>query len=251
MNVMKNMKANDDIIIHPERYKNEKEIPSSGLFLVNPTESKVVMEMMQAAGGERRFLFHSELMVSKNEDFFVAGPAIGAPMAVMTFEKLIALGAQHIVLFGWCGAISTEFSVGDILLGGEAYSGEGTSRYYTSEVSSSPSLSLVGQLQPLFDNARSQPMWSTDAVFRESRQMLQELADKYNVCGVDMEYSALCSVAAFRKIDFAGLFLVSDELWQPIWRPGFTTKDFKKKSRECIEMLLAHLPFINTVGKGE
>ena len=244
------MKVKDEIIIHPERHKSEKAIPSHGLFLVNPTESKVVMTMMQAAGAKRRFLFHSELMVSKNEDFFVAGPAIGAPMAVMTFEKLIALGAQQIVLFGWCGAISPEFSIGDILLGGEAYSGEGTSRYYTRDLSSSPTQFLVEQLQSLFAGTRPQAMWSTDAVFRESRPMLQELADKYNVCGVDMEYSALCAVAAFRNIDFAGLFLVSDELWQPEWRPGFTTKDFKKKSRESIELLLANIPFINTAEKG-
>ena len=244
------MKGKNDIIIHPERHKSEKTIPSSGVFLVNPTESKAVMKMMQAAGGKRRFLFHSELMVSKDEDFFVAGPAIGAPMAVMTFEKLIALGARHVVLFGWCGAVSTDLIVGDILLGGEAYSGEGTSRYYTSDVSSSPSGSLTERLGSLFDNARPLPMWSTDAVFRESRSMLQELADKYNVCGVDMEYSALCSVAAYRQIDFAGLFLVSDELYRTTWRPGFTTKDFKKKSRECIEMLLANFPLINTAGKG-
>jgi hypothetical protein len=57
-------------------------------------------------------------------------------------------------------------------------------------------------------------------------------------------------VAAYRQIDFAGIFLVSDELYRTTWCPGFTTKDFKKKSRECIELLLAHLPLNNTAGKG-
>ena len=41
----------------------------------------------------------------------------------------------------------------------------------------------------------------------------RKLQQEEDVSAVDMEYSALCSAAFFRKIDFAALLLVSDEVW--------------------------------------
>ncbi len=228
----------DDIIIHPTRGIREKTIPSCGILFVNPTESRVAMQTLVDRGGDQRFLFHSGLVVSPDNDFFVAGPAIGAPMAVMVFEKLIALGASTIVMAGWCGAVASDLHVGDMVLGGNGYSGEGTSQYYTSNDFSSPSSRLLARLQSVFDLQTSTPVWSTDAPFRESRKMFTALTERYSIGAVDMEYSALCAVALFREIDFAALFLVSDELWQDEWRPGFTGKVFKRKSKAQIKQLL-------------
>ncbi len=234
-------KTNNDILIHPQRGKNEKDIPECGIFLVNPAESRIAMQIVLEGGGRKQFIFHSELVVSKDAGFFVAGPSIGAPMATMTMEKLIVLGAKTILMYGWCGAVSPEFKIGDLLLGGDAYSGEGTSRYYTDKDVCNPSALLVEKVQSTFSLSGVNPMWTTDAIYRESRRMFEQLAEKYNVCGVDMEYSALCAVAAFREIDFAALFLISDELWQKEWRPGFADKKFKKKSRTMIELLIKNI----------
>lgn len=233
--------SHDDILIHPRREKGEKEIPLVGILLVNPSEARIGMQMLLDAGGEKRFLFHSELAVSKSGDFFVAGPAIGAPMATMTLEKLIVLGAKTVLMYGWCGAISPEYKVGDILLGGNAHCGEGTSRYYSSADVCKPSARFVKRVEDSFSLSGPESLWTTDAVYRESRKMFQQLASRYNVCGVDMEYSALCAVATFRKIDFAALFLVSDELWQEQWCPGFAGKAFKKKSRAQIARLVENI----------
>lgn len=233
--------SHDDILIHPRREKGEKEIPPVGILLVNPSEARIGMRMLLDAGGEKRFLFHSELAVSKGGDFFIAGPAIGAPMATMTLEKLIALGAKTVLMYGWCGAISPEYKVGDILLGGDAHCGEGTSRYYSSEDTCRPSAAFVERVKGCLCLSGSESLWTTDAVYRESRKMFSKLASTYKVCGVDMEYSALCAVAGFRKIDFAALFLVSDELWREEWRPGFAGKAFKKKSRAQIARLVENI----------
>jgi len=237
----------DDIIIHPSRAIREKTIPSCGILFVNPTEARAALQIVIDRGGDQRFLFHSGLVVSPNNDFFVAGPSVGAPMAVMVFEKLIALGATKVIMAGWCGAVSRDLRVGDTVLGGVAHSGEGTSRYYTSDDMSMPSPEFVKTMQSVFELSQpSTPFWSTDAPFRESRKMLQALAEQYDVGAVDMEYSALCAVAAFRKIDFAGLFLVSDELWQDDWRPGFGGKVFKRKSKAQIKQLIQHIVALAT-----
>lgn len=77
--------------------------------------------------------------------------------------------------------------------------------------------------------------------------MLQDLATRYDVGAVDMEYSALCAVAIFREIQFAALFLVSDELWKDEWRPGFTGKVFKRKSKAQIKQLIQHIVSLSTI----
>ncbi len=228
----------EDIIMHPRREKGEKIVPARGLFFVNPAEASYAIDLVLGEGGSRRFLFHSALAVNADSTFFVAGPAIGAPMAAMTLEKLIALGAERVIMGGWCGALDRELKIGDCLLGGTAYCGEGTSRYYGGEEYVEPANSLVARLQESIIESTVGSVWSTDAPYRESRSMFAALVAKYQIAGVDMEYSALCSVADFRNIEFAGAFLVSDELWADEWRPGFTRKSFRKKSHQLTRILL-------------
>ena len=120
----------DDIIIHPRREKGERQVPPKGILLTNPTEARFAFEELKKKGGRKRSLFHSTLCVSPGEDFFTAGPAVGAPMAVMCLEKLIALGAERIVLISCCGCLKSGMDVGDIILPDRSLSGEGTSKYY-------------------------------------------------------------------------------------------------------------------------
>lgn len=231
----------DDSVIQPVRGRNEKTIPPMGLFFVNPQEARMALEYLRGQGGEKRFLFHSGLVISPDNTFFVAGPAVGAPMAAMTLEKLIVLGATTVIMAGWCGALTESLNVGDTLLGGVAYSGEGTSPYYSTEKTCQPSAFLLRNLQKVMEKVVPLPIWSTDAPYRESRRMLENLVQSYNIAGVDMEYSALCTVAAFRGINFSAMFLVSDELWNSEWKAGFAAKSFKQKSKAQVRMLIEYV----------
>lgn len=228
----------DDIIIHPIRGQKEKPIPETGLILLTPGEARIGTELVLGQGGERRFLYHSELIVDTEQGFFLAGPAVGAPMAAMTLEKLIALGAKKVVMYGWCGAATSKLKVGELFVGGSAHCGEGTSSYYGKHNQYEPSERLGQRVGEGIGVSAVHPMWTTDAPYRESRKMLKALGERFGVCGVDMEYSALCSVAAFRGIDFAGLFLVSDELYHEKWHPGFTSPHFKQQNKTVIEQLI-------------
>ena len=80
-------------------------------------------------------------------------------------------------------------------------------------------------------------MWTTDAPYRESREKVWELAAK-GVLGVDMEFAALNTVASFRKIELAAVLIVSDELWQNEWNPGFRTARFKSTNEAVIRILV-------------
>lgn len=235
------MDAQEDIIIHPRRGAKESEIPSEGLFLVTPVEARFGQDMYIGEGGKRQFLYHSGLAISTDGGKFIAGPAIGAPIAVMTMEKLIALGARKIVLFGWCGAIDPHLHVSDVIIGAQAISGEGTSRYYHPDDKIMPSPTIVSSLKNILlkngVTCQEASVWSTDAPYREDRQYIEKLYHDVDVKCVDMEYSALCAVAAFRQIEFGAVFLVSDELYKEKWQAGFTSKEFRRKSEQIVKIL--------------
>ncbi len=240
--------SDEHIVIHPRRNKKEQLLPKNGVLLVNPSEASECLGRIKQSGGASRFLFNSGLVVGSDPPYFAAGPAIGAPMAVLTLEKLIALGAKRVILFGWCGAIAPNLRVGDILVPARALSGEGTSRYYIADATPSPNEYLSNQIVKVFsDNnlvVHRECVWSTDAVYREDRRMLHKLHQAQGVGAVDMEFSALCAVAEFRGIEFAAILTVSDELWGDTWQPGFSKQLFMEQKQAALRLLLAHLGHI-------
>ncbi|KAF0189519.1 MAG: uridine [Desulfobulbaceae bacterium] len=238
-----NDSSHDSMVMCPVRTRKEKMIPELGFLFVNPVEAGGALSRIISEGGSKRFLFNSKLCVNKAETLFVAGPAIGAPMAVLSMEKLIVLGAKRIVLVGWCGALLETLKVGDIILPGQALCGEGTSHYYSENQAPQPSANVLSGLRAVLSQSelpwQEGRVWSTDAPYRESRSLLSSLQMKHNIAAIDMEYSALCTVAQFRHIEFAACMLVSDELWQNNWKPGFTTSLFRQRSQQLTGLLLA------------
>jgi len=234
-----------DMLINPCRTKGEPELKGYGLLLVNPTEANAGFTLAKKLAGQKHFLFNSRLVqipAPKGEDtFFMAGPAVGAPMAVLALEKLIALGGTKFIVYGWCGSLNTSLQIGDVLLPTWALSDEGTSAHYP--VSGRPescreTRRLLEQgLAARGDNVICGPVWTTDAPYRESRQKIKAFGDQ-GIFGVDMEFAALCAVAAFRNVDLTGVLLVSDELFHEQWKPGFGNKSFNERSKAILDYLV-------------
>jgi uridine phosphorylase len=231
-----------DCIINPQRNANEPQLPESGIMLINPAEAALGMRIAGQKKGQRLFLYNSNLFIINQEadPFFLAGPAVGAPMAVLTLEKLIALGAKNIFVLGWCGSLRRELRIGDILLPTWGLSEEGTSAHYPVSFRPQSALELRNRFNDIFHKAyqiSQGPIWTTDAPYRETRDKVTQYAGQ-GIMAVDMEFSALLTVAAFRKVKLAGAMLVSDELYQPVWQPGFKSKSFRKQSRNFLQLLL-------------
>ncbi|PIE56149.1 MAG: phosphorylase [Desulfobulbus propionicus] len=229
-------------IIDPVREKNEATLPHVGLMFLNPSDSTVLPDLARRFGLQRRYLFHSSLYAS--DTWFAAGPALGSPMAVLCLEKLVALGARTLVVFGWCGGLRKECHVGDLVLPTWAQSEEGTSNHYRDDQwlkrACYPHPSLRSRIAMELRNAGEffleGPLWTTDAPYRETEEKVRHYGDQ-GILGVDMEYSALCTVAEFRQVQLAAVMLVSDELWRRPWRKTFTSKAFKQRSRACCSLL--------------
>lgn len=233
------------MLINPCRAKGEAELKGYGLLLVNPAEVKAGFALAGKLGGQNHFLFNSRLAqipADKGEDaFFMAGPAVGAPMAVLALEKLIALGGKDFIVYGWCGSLTNDLQIGDVLLPTWAMSDEGTSAHYSVPVrpeSCRKTRRFLEQgLAARGNKVIAGPAWTTDAPYRESRQKIKTLGDQ-GIFGVDMEFAALSTVAAFRDVALTAVLLVSDELFHDQWKPGFGKKSFKEKSNTILNYLV-------------
>jgi uridine phosphorylase len=182
-------------------------------------------------------VFHLE---ETNRNIALAGPAVGAPQAVMILEKLIALGAKEVILMGWIGGLQLCLSFGDLLLPDAAVSEEGTSAHYSREKRPKPSINLLKRLQQALQREKldySQgPVWTTDAPYRETIGKVRAFQAQ-GIYGVDMETSAVFTVGAFRGIETAALLVVSDDLSRLKWRHGFREPRFKDGRNKAIQFL--------------
>jgi len=233
------------MIINPAREKGDPGLPADGLLIINPAEAVAGLRLAKKRNGQQYYLYNSRLTLIPELPpfgaFFLAGPTVGAPMAVLTLEKLIALGARRIIVYGWCGSLNETLAIGNILLPTWGVSDEGTSHHYlsneTPESHAHTRQLLAEELESQGYTVQAGPVWSTDAPYRESLEQVK-LLGRNGVLGVDMEFTALVTAAAFRKVELTAVLLVSDELWSGKWKPSFRNKIFKKKSRDALHLLV-------------
>ncbi len=230
-----------EVVVQPSRGKNEPQLPACGLLLVNPSEARQAAQLSGQEGWTRHFLFHSNLHLAESPPMFWAGPAVGAPMAVICLEKLIALGAKRIIVCGWCGSLQPNLGVGELVLPTWAMSEEGTSGHYPVAGRSESSPRLREAMKDFFASTgtelREGPIWTTDALYRETREKVVRYGQE-GILAVDMECSALMQVAAFRRVELAAVLMVSDLLWQDPWQPGFQGKEFRRRSQGLVADLM-------------
>lgn len=133
----------------------------------------------------------------------------GAPQAADTVETLAALGCKTIIAVGMCGAYDENVRVGEIIAPQKAFIEEGTSlHYYESIEASFPNEDMLNTAASLF-HINTYPVVSTDAVYRQTFRKEQLWREKGAV-GVDMETSAVFSVARYLGLRAVALLMVSD-----------------------------------------
>lgn len=233
-----------DLLIEPRRGRKEKLLPARALLVANPSEANYALTSFKPHTGQSRTLYQTTLLVDEEHTLCLAGPALGAAAAVLVLEKLIVLGVREIWLVSCCGSLDPSWSIGDIVLASSAVCGEGVSGYYKKEKVSAPGDTATHNLEEFvshhWDGFRRGTIWSTDAPYRERRSELISLQERYGVVGIDMEFSALCAVAAYRGVSLGALFVVSDMLWTKRWKPGFGSEDFNRSSQGLIDRLITH-----------
>ncbi|MDR2551500.1 MAG: nucleoside phosphorylase [Desulfobulbus sp.] len=233
-----------DCIVNPTRSPKDPQLPPIGILAVNPADSACFTSLARRHGLAGHALFHAQLLA--NDSFFLAGPAVGAPMAAICLEKLIVLGARRILVYGWCGSLHPTLAAGELFIPTGGISEEGTSGHYQAPAASNGNSLQAALVDAVavstpdgscgFKLAKQGLIWTTDALYRETREKVARYGAQ-GVMAVDMEYTALRSVAAFRQVDLAAAMLVSDELYHRVWSPRMHLKRFRRQSRHLLEYL--------------
>jgi purine-nucleoside phosphorylase len=235
---------NNDAIVNPAKSKHAPDLGPVAVMAATRTDLFSLCELFNFDKNDFYRLMISRLYFDRlhPNGFSVTGPFVGAPYAVMLLETLIAWGVRKIIFLGWCGAVSEKVKIGDIILPTSAVIDEGTSAHYGQMDTgvSRASSSLVSMIRQVLNKNQidfhAGAIWTTDAVYRETRQQV-ESRQQDGILAVEMELSALYTVAQFRQVALAGILVVSDELSSLDWRPGFKDERFVQGRRTACRMV--------------
>ena len=251
------IKGKYDAIVNPAKRKHSPDLGSVTVMVSIESDLKKLCRSLGVLEKDYKSIMMSRLYTGDGIefDFSIIGPVVGASYATILLENLIVWGAKEIIFVGYCGAVSCNVNIGDIILVKGSMIDEGVSRHYDvtgSEVItdqyvsnknafciSYPSARLSDTLKKAFIHHRvpckEGIIWTTDAVFRETREKVAYYQTK-DVLAVEMETSALFSVAAFRGAGIAAVLVVSDEISDYTWRTGFKDKKFIKSCKDVCKV---------------
>ncbi len=232
-------------IICPVKGKGDPRIGPDALMVMIPSELKSLVLKANAVKipfGDMSLYNLYQTNEEVGSGITLSGPFLGAPHAIIAMEKLIVLGVKRVWVLGWCGSLQHGLHTGHVVIPTSAASEEGTSAHYPIP---GRALESNARLNSILEQALKQqglhfskgPVWTTDAVYRETPDKVRTYQNQ-GVLAVEMEMSALMTVAIYRSVSMAGLLVVSDELSDLKWRPGFSSPLLKKNSRAAGQVLL-------------
>jgi uridine phosphorylase len=143
-------------------------------------------------------------------------PGVGAPLAAALLESVIARGCRKFVVCGGAGVLDSEIAAGHAIVLSAAVRDEGTSYHYlpaSREVEATPAATaaLAAVLRERGQPHRVARSWTTDAIFRETREKVRLRRDEGCVV-VEMEAAALFAVALFRGVTIGQVVYAGDDV---------------------------------------
>lgn len=222
--------------------------PKSVIFCYQKRLLKRILKSHRTTKSEGAFWF-GELYLLDDTNGRVAVAAnfgIGAPVVVTILEELIAWGVRRFVSIGTAGTLQKGLAIGDIVVCDRAIRDEGTSHHYLrpskySYASPAMTKTICGALEARKRKYTLGTSWTIDAPYRETVAEARHY-QKEGVATVEMEASALFAVAAYRKVEMAALFTISDSLAEMEWKYDFHRRRVQKSLDIIFRTALEVLP---------
>jgi len=232
------MRNTEDSLVKPKGFKGLKR--KKVVYFPVDSYSNILRKKLKRKAVKDIDLGYGQIFIL--EDKFVLYKFMGAPAAVLSLESLVASGVKEIIMLGFCGSLNREYPIKSVVSISRTLSEEGTSRhYFPHKRYFKPSMALKNRIEKILHSHQltftEGSLVSTDAPCRETKSWLKEKQRK-GIDLVDMETSAVFSLAEFRSIDSAALMIVSDTLWSGKWKKGFFYPVLDEKIKKYF------LPFI-------
>ena len=160
-------------------------------------------------------------VTAMNGGMFSANTAI-------TTEIVCNVQAENLIRLGSCGALREEIKVGDLILATGVIRGDGVTPHYVDEkFQTLPDAEITRALEKAAEKlgvkVHKGKVWSTDALLRETKELVEEKADA-GAIAVDMVSSTLLTIAQMYKVKAASILAVSDNVMTG--EMGFTNPAF-------------------------
>ena len=163
--------------------------------------------------GERGLLGYTGSFEGKPVSVQATG--MGTPSAAIVVEELIALGATRLLRVGTCGGLQPTLALGELVLALSAVPADGTTSRYVGGEPHAPTTDwellhgAVHAAKELGKKVRVGPIASSDTFYDPDADRHHRWAER-GVLAVEMEASALFTIAALRGARAACLLVISD-----------------------------------------
>lgn len=150
----------------------------------------------------------------ENTEIGVVDVGMGTPSAAMIMEAVVRTKPIAVVRSEVCGGLSSDQSIGDIIIADSAIVGDGSGIiYYGNEVKVQSNDVLMKVATRILENNYTKyhigPIWTTDVLFRQTKDLLESWRRK-GALAVDMESSAILGISQLEGIPAISLNCVSD-----------------------------------------
>ncbi|WP_422658388.1 purine-nucleoside phosphorylase [Paenibacillus sp. EC2-1] len=154
----------------------------------------------------------------KGKRVSVQGSGMGVPSIGIYVNELISeYGVKNLFRVGTCGAMQEHVHVRDVILAQAACTDSGMNRHHFQGYDFSPIASFP-LLKEAYDrgvekglNLHVGNVFTSDVFYREDKSAVQKLMD-HGVLGVEMETTALYTIAARKGVRALTILTVSDHL---------------------------------------
>jgi len=193
------------------------EYAEAGLLPGDPLRAKYIAETyfddIQQRNSERGLLGYTGTFDGKPVS--VQGTGMGCPGATIVFEELIQLGVKKLVRVGTCGGLQGHHELGDLIVALSAVADDRTADHLVGGEPHCPTASweiihgAVHAAKQMNLPMHVGPIVSSDVFYNPDEGQYGRWSER-GVLAVEMEASALFTVAALRGVQSGCLLTVSD-----------------------------------------
>lgn len=154
----------------------------------------------------------------KGKRVSVQGTGMGVPsISIYAHELINEYGVKNLIRVGTCGAIQKDVKVRDVIIAMSASSNSGVNQHLFNGIDFAPTADF-GLLKKAYDGAVAKDMnvkvgnvFTSDIFYNEDETLIPNLA-KHQVLAVEMESSALYTIAAKFGVHALSVLTVSDHI---------------------------------------
>lgn len=134
----------------------------------------------------------------------------------ITTEVICHAQIENIIRIGTCGALEENIKIGDLVVVDQVIRGDGVTPYYVensfqTQADKKIADTLYEIAKALGLNVHRGTAWTTDALLRETREIVEAKRKAGALC-VDMVSSSLLTIAQIYKVRAGSILAVSDNL---------------------------------------